>query len=69
MVTSQRNFVFGAECKKLLQEAVQKHLPVKLTNKQNDRWQVYKSNLLSVQDNNLIIELSHSRKAITSACL
>lgn len=55
MVTTQRNFVFGAECKKLLQEAVQKHLPVKVTNKQNDRWQVYKSNLLGINNQNLII--------------
>jgi len=57
MVMSHRNFVFGNDCKELLTEAVQKHLPVKVTNQQDNRWQVYKSNFLALQDQQLILAL------------
>ena len=53
----ERNYVVGIDCKKLLEEAALKHLPLKMTNKHGYRWQVYKSNFLATQSNRLIVAL------------
>jgi len=55
MAISNRNFVVGAECRKLLQLAAQRHLPLTLTNRPEHRWQVYKTHFLSFQSNRLIL--------------
>ena len=52
-----RKFAVGVECRNLLQEAAQKHLPLTLTNKQNNCWQVYKSTFIAVQSNRLVLAL------------
>jgi len=52
---TQGNFVVGADCKALLQDAVQRNLPVKITNRKDTRCQVYKSALLAAQGNRLIL--------------
>jgi c-di-GMP-binding flagellar brake protein YcgR len=52
-----RKFAVGLECRNLLQEAVQKHLPLTLTNKQNNCWQVYKSTFIGVLANRLVVAL------------
>ena len=52
---TRRNFVVGLECKNILTEAVSKRLPLKITNKHDTRWQVYKSGFLGVQGNRLVL--------------
>ena len=52
---TRRNFVIGLECKKILSEAVAKHLPLKITNKHDTRWEVYKSGFIGVQGNRLVL--------------
>jgi c-di-GMP-binding flagellar brake protein YcgR len=52
---TRRNFVVGLECKKILTEAVAKHLPLKITNKHDTRWEVYKSSFLGMQGNRLVL--------------
>ena len=54
---TRRNFVIGVECRNLIAEAVQRHLPLKITNKQEKRWQVYNSNFLAVQSNRVILSM------------
>ena len=52
---TRRNFVVGLECKQILTEAVAKHLPLKITNKHDTRWEVYKSGFIGVQGNRLVL--------------
>ncbi len=52
---TRRNFVVGLECKNILSEAVSKRLPVKITNKHETRWQVYKSSIVGIQGNRLVL--------------
>ena len=54
---TRRNFVVGLECKNILTEAVAKHLPLKITNKHDTRWEVYKSGFVGVQGNRLILSM------------
>lgn len=54
---TRRNFVIGLECRNLIAEAAQRHLPLKITNKQEKRWQVYNSNFLEVQSNRVIMSM------------
>ena len=55
----KRKFVVGLECKRLLEEAVAKHLPVTLTYKcaDSNTWQVFKSNFISLQAGRVVISL------------
>ena len=57
---SSKNYVVGVDCKRILQEAVDKHLPLKITNKQGCRWEVYKSNFLLLQSNRLLLTMPSS---------
>ena len=52
---TRRNFVVGLECKNILTEAVSKRIPLKITNKHDTRWQVYKSGFLGIQGNRLVL--------------
>ena len=54
---THRNFVVGIECRKMLQEAVQKQLPISVTNQLNKQWQVYKSCFLALQSNRLVVAM------------
>lgn len=53
----KRRFVVGLECKSLLEEAIEKRLPVTVTKKSEDNWQIYKSNLLALQNNRIILAM------------
>jgi c-di-GMP-binding flagellar brake protein YcgR len=52
-----RNHIVGQECRSVLDYAVIKRLPVKVTLNQDNTWQVYKSNMMAVQGNRLILSL------------
>jgi len=54
-VKDNRKFVVGLECRTILQESAYRHLPVTVTSQQNQRWQMYKSNILALQSNKLIL--------------
>ncbi len=53
----KRRFVVGVDCKRLLEEAIEKRLPVTVTRKCDDNWQVYKSNLLYMDSNRIVMAL------------
>ena len=42
----KRNFFIGADCKKLLEDVVQKQLPVTITQKEQENCHIYKANFL-----------------------
>ena len=48
-----RNYVVGVECKRMLEEAAQRHLPIKVTNRRGYLWQVYNSSFLGFQGGRL----------------
>ena len=54
---THRNYVVGAECRHLLQEAAQKHMFLNVTNQHDKRWYVYKSSFLALQSNRIIIAM------------
>jgi len=54
---THRNYVVGAECRQLLQEAAQKHMFINVTNQYDKRWYVYKSSFLALQSNRIIIAM------------
>ena len=53
---ARRKFAVGQECRKIIEEAAQRCIPLTVTN-QNDSsgWEVYKSHFLGVRANRLII--------------
>jgi len=50
-----RNYAVGVECKKMLEEAARRHLPIKVTNRRGYLWQVYNSNFLGLQSGRLAL--------------
>ena len=52
---TQRNYVVGVDCRKMLLEAVQKQLPLKITNQQQKKWHVFKSCFLDFHSNRLTV--------------
>jgi c-di-GMP-binding flagellar brake protein YcgR len=52
---SKRNFVVGSECSKLLEEAVQKNLMATITNKHDNKYQLYKSSFLDSSGNCIVL--------------
>jgi c-di-GMP-binding flagellar brake protein YcgR len=50
-----RKHAVGQECRSILEAAVIKRLPIKITLNKDNSWQVYKSNILAVQANRLIL--------------
>ena len=52
---AHRNFIVGIECKKLLEGAIAKQVPLTITNKKDDRWQIFRSKLLALQANRLVV--------------
>ncbi|MBN1846210.1 MAG: PilZ domain-containing protein [Sedimentisphaerales bacterium] len=52
---TRRNFVVGIECKQMLTEAADKQIPIKITQKLNCRWAVFKSAFLATQSNRLVL--------------
>ena len=54
MMRKQR-YLVGAHCRELLAESVLKRLFVKITNKDAQRWEIYKSSFLALHGNKLIL--------------
>ncbi|KPK77917.1 MAG: hypothetical protein AMJ79_01615 [Phycisphaerae bacterium SM23_30] len=54
---TQRNYVVGIDCRNMLQDAVQKQLPLKITNQQQKKWHVFKSCFLDFQSNRLTVAM------------
>lgn len=52
-----RKFVAGNESRELIDEAIERHLPITLTNRHGDVWQVYKSHFVRRHANLLTIAL------------
>ena len=52
---AKRNYVTGMDCKRLLDEAVEKRLFVKITDKDESRWEMYRSSFLGTQGNRLVL--------------
>jgi len=53
-MTPKRRFAVGTECRHLLDEACARRLPVTLTNKEADNWQVYKAHFLCRRGDRLL---------------
>jgi len=53
----KRRFATGAECKQLLEDVVEKRLPISITMKHEGDWQIYKSNFLGYHGNRLVLAL------------
>jgi len=51
----KRKYVVGMECRNLLDKAVEKRLFVKITNKDNNRWEMYKSRFVAVEGNRIAL--------------
>ncbi len=52
---AQRNYVTGMDCRRLLDEAVEKRLFAKITDKDDGRWEMYRSSFLGTQGNRLVL--------------
>jgi c-di-GMP-binding flagellar brake protein YcgR len=50
-----RNFVVGVQVRSLIHQAVEKGLPLTITNRGRNRWQVYKSSFLGIKANRLLL--------------
>ncbi len=49
-----RKFAVGQECRELLQQAAEKRVPMTLTRRVDNTWQVYKTQFLAIQGNRLL---------------
>jgi c-di-GMP-binding flagellar brake protein YcgR len=56
-LVTNRKFAVGSECRTLLEEAANKHLPLTITNKQDNSWQVYKSTFYAIKSHRIIVSL------------
>jgi len=56
MIKAKRKFVVGAECRRTLETAAAKHTPATLSTQLDDRWEIYKSRILAVRANRLVLE-------------
>ncbi|MBI9017132.1 MAG: PilZ domain-containing protein [Phycisphaerae bacterium] len=51
----KKKYVVGMECKGLLETAMQKSLPLTITHKNGDLWQVHKSQIVDIQRHRMVI--------------
>ena len=51
----RRKFVVGLDCKNLVQQAIEKHLPLTITVNSDDSWKLQKSYFLGVRSQRLIL--------------
>ena len=51
----KRNYVTGMDCQRMLDEAVEKRLFVKITDKDESQWAMYRSSFLGKQGNRLVL--------------
>ncbi len=54
---SNKKYLVGVVVRDILQQAIEKHLPVTLTTREGDNWQLYKSHFLAAQGNRLALAL------------
>lgn len=52
---TNRKIVMGTDCRLVLEKAVAKRLPLTITTRQYDSWQVYKSNFVALENNRLLL--------------
>lgn len=52
---AKRNYVTGMDCQRLLDEAAEKRLFVKITDKDESQWAMYRSSFLGAQGNRLVL--------------
>lgn len=52
---TKRNYVTGMDCKRLIDEGIEKRLFIKITDKDESRWEMYRSSFLGMQGNRLVL--------------
>lgn len=54
---SNKKYLVGVVVRDILQQAIEKRLPVTLTTREGDNWQLYKSHFMAAQGNRLVLTL------------
>ena len=58
----KRKFVVGRETQNLLHTALMKKMPLTITKKHGDDWEMYKSHIISIQGHRMVITLPFGRE-------
>lgn len=57
----KRKFIVGKETQNLLHTALMKKMPLTITKQQGDDWEMYKSHIISIQGNRMVITMPETR--------
>ena len=58
----KRKFVVGKETQNLLHTALMKKMPLAITKKQGEDWEMYKSHIISIQGHRMVISMPEARE-------